>query len=48
MGKNSKKIKFFGLLCLNVTLLVYFMSPTYYTWATPENKTLMQPQGVKV
>jgi len=47
MEKNSKKIKFFSLLCLSVTLLVPFMSPTYSAFATPENKTLMQPQGVQ-
>jgi pimeloyl-ACP methyl ester carboxylesterase len=47
MGKNSKKIEFFGLLCLNVTILVSFMSPTYFAFARPENKTLMQHQGVQ-
>jgi pimeloyl-ACP methyl ester carboxylesterase len=48
MEKNSKKIKFFGLLCLNVVLLVSFMSPpTYSTSASPVNKTLMQPQGIQ-
>jgi pimeloyl-ACP methyl ester carboxylesterase len=47
MEKNSKKIKFFGLLFLNVTLLVSIMSPTYSTFTSPENKTLMQPQGVQ-
>src|SRR4249920_4179379 len=47
MGKNSKKITFFGLLFLNVTILVSFTSPTYSAFARPENKTLMQPQGVQ-
>jgi pimeloyl-ACP methyl ester carboxylesterase len=47
MEKNSKKTKFFSLLCLSVTLLVPFMSPTYSAFATPENKTLMQPQRVQ-
>jgi pimeloyl-ACP methyl ester carboxylesterase len=47
MEKNSKKIKCFGLICLNVTLLVSFMSLTYSSFASPENKTLMQPQGVQ-
>jgi pimeloyl-ACP methyl ester carboxylesterase len=37
----------FGLLCLCVTLIVCVMSPTYSTFASPENKTLMQPQGVQ-
>src|SRR6476620_3331490 len=42
-----KNIKFFGLLCLSIILLLVFMSPTYSGSATaaPENKTLMQPQG---
>src|ERR687898_2123370 len=43
LGKN---IKFLGLLCLSITLLLGFMSPTYSGFASPENKTLMQPQGV--
>jgi pimeloyl-ACP methyl ester carboxylesterase len=47
MEKNSKKTRFFSLLCLSVTLLVPFMSPTYSAFATPENKTLMQPQRVQ-
>ena len=44
-----KNIKFFGLLCLSIVLLLGFMSPTYSGSATaaPQNKTLMQPQGVK-
>jgi pimeloyl-ACP methyl ester carboxylesterase len=47
LEKNSKKIKFFGYVCLNVTLLVPLMSPTYSAFASSENKTLMQPQGVQ-
>jgi pimeloyl-ACP methyl ester carboxylesterase len=47
MEKNCKKIKFFGLLSLSVMLLVSFMSPAYSGSTTPENKTLMQPQGVQ-
>src|SRR6476620_2004777 len=44
-----KNIKFFGLLCLSIILLLGFVSPTYSGSATaaPENKTLMQPQGVQ-
>lgn len=34
-------------MCLNVTLLVSFISPNYSTFARPENKTLIQPQGVQ-
>jgi len=42
-----KNIIFFGLLCLSIVLLLGFMSPAYSGSATPENKTLMQPQGVQ-
>jgi pimeloyl-ACP methyl ester carboxylesterase len=44
-----KNIKFFGLLCLSIVLLLGFVSPTYSGSATaaPQNKTLMQPQGVQ-
>jgi pimeloyl-ACP methyl ester carboxylesterase len=42
-----KNMKFFGLLCLSIVLLLGFMSPASSGSATPENKTLMQPQGVQ-
>jgi pimeloyl-ACP methyl ester carboxylesterase len=42
-----KNIKFFGLLCLSIVLLVGFMSPVYSGSASAENKTLMQPQGTQ-
>ena len=42
-----KNIKFFGLLCLSIVLLVGFMSPVYSGSATAENKTLMQLQGTQ-
>ena len=44
-----KNIKFYGLLCLSIILLLGFVSTTYSGSATavPENKTLMQPQGKK-
>ena len=45
--KVIQNIKFLGLLCLSITLLLGFMSPTYSGFASPENKTLMQPQGVQ-
>jgi len=45
--KVRHNIKFLGLLCLSITLLLGFMSPTYSGFASPENKTLMQPQGVQ-
>jgi pimeloyl-ACP methyl ester carboxylesterase len=42
-----KNIKSFGLLCLSIILLLGFMSSASSGSATPENKTLMQPQGVQ-
>jgi pimeloyl-ACP methyl ester carboxylesterase len=45
--KVRQTIKFLGLFCLSITLLLGFMSPTYSGFASPENKTLMQPQGVQ-
>ena len=35
------------MLCLNVTLLVSIMWPTYSAFAGLENKTLMQPQSIQ-
>ncbi len=40
-------MKPFGLLCLSIILLLSFMSLTSSGSATPENKTLMQPQEVQ-
>jgi pimeloyl-ACP methyl ester carboxylesterase len=45
--KVRQTIKFLGLLCLSITFLLGFMSPTYSGFASPENKALMQPQGVQ-
>jgi pimeloyl-ACP methyl ester carboxylesterase len=45
--KVRQNIKFLGLLCLSLTILLGFMFPTYSSFASPENKTLMQPQGVQ-
>ena len=46
--KVRQTIKFLGLFCLSITLLLGFMSsPTYSGFASPENKTLMQTQGVQ-
>lgn len=42
-----KNMKLFGLLCLSIILLLGFMSLASSGSATPENKTLMQPQGVQ-
>lgn len=43
------KNKVFGILCLNIILLLGFVLPTYSVSATaaPENNTLMQPGGVE-
>ena len=41
----SKKVKSFGLLCLSITLLVSLTPLAYSSFDTPENKTLIQPQG---
>jgi pimeloyl-ACP methyl ester carboxylesterase len=37
-------IKFFGLLCLSIILVVSLTPFSYSGFASPENKTLMQPQ----
>ena len=42
-----KNLKSFDLLCLSIILLLGFMSSASSGSATPENKTLMQPQGVQ-
>ena len=42
-----KNIKFFGLLCLSVILLLGFMSAAYSGSTYTENKTLMQLQAVQ-
>jgi pimeloyl-ACP methyl ester carboxylesterase len=42
-----KNLKFFCSLCLSIVLLLGFMSLSSSGSATPENKALMQPQGVQ-
>jgi pimeloyl-ACP methyl ester carboxylesterase len=42
-----KNMRSFGFLCLSIVLLLGFMSSAYSGSATPQNKTLMQPQGVQ-
>jgi pimeloyl-ACP methyl ester carboxylesterase len=42
-----KNIKSFGLLCLSIVLLLGFLSLASSGSATPENKTLMEPQEVQ-
>jgi len=43
---EGEKVKFLGLLCLSITLLVS-LTPSYSGFASPENKTLIQPQGIQ-
>src|SRR5215217_6793715 len=47
MKIDGKEVKLFGLLCLSITLLVSLTPSTYSGFASPENKTLMQPQGTQ-
>jgi pimeloyl-ACP methyl ester carboxylesterase len=47
MKRYNQKIKFLLLICLSITLIAIFTSTTYSGFASPENKTLMQPQGVQ-
>jgi len=46
MQGYSEKTKFFGLLTLSITLLLVVILPSYSGFASSQNKTLMQPQGV--
>src|SRR5215211_1420262 len=46
MKIEGEKVKFLGLLCLSITLLVS-LTPSYSGFASPENKTLIQPQGIQ-
>ena len=47
MKIGGKKVKFFGLLCLSITLLLSLTPSIYSGFASPENKTLIQPQGTQ-
>jgi pimeloyl-ACP methyl ester carboxylesterase len=44
--KVRQNIKSLSLLCLSITLLLGFISP-YSGFASPQNKTIMQPQEVQ-
>jgi pimeloyl-ACP methyl ester carboxylesterase len=46
MQGHSEKTKFFCLLSLSITLLLVVILPSYSGFASSQNKTLMQPQGV--
>ena len=41
------KQKVLILLCLSIAITISLVSPTYSGFASPVNKTLMQPQGVQ-
>jgi pimeloyl-ACP methyl ester carboxylesterase len=47
MKIKGKKVKFLGLLCLSITLLVSMTPSTYSGFASTQNKTLIQPQGIQ-
>ena len=42
-----KKAKVLLLLCLSITIIASLASTTYFGLASPENKTLMQAQGIQ-
>jgi pimeloyl-ACP methyl ester carboxylesterase len=46
MKTNSNDLKFLGLLCLSITLLISIPS-TYSGSASAQNNTLMQPDGIQ-
>jgi hypothetical protein len=45
--KIRPKQKTLILLCLSIAVVATLASTTYFGFATPENKTLMQPQGTQ-
>src|SRR6187200_1487405 len=47
MTTKGKNIKFVGLLCLSIILLVSLTPSIYPGFATPQNNTLMRPQGTQ-
>src|ERR687894_2062412 len=47
MQIENKKVKFFGLLCLSAILLVSLAISTHSGFASAQNNTLMQPQGLQ-
>jgi pimeloyl-ACP methyl ester carboxylesterase len=44
---NGKAVKLFGLSCLSIALLVGLTPITNSGFASPQNNTLMQPQGMQ-
>jgi pimeloyl-ACP methyl ester carboxylesterase len=47
MKKYYQKAKVLLLLCLSITIIASLASTTYFCLASPENKTLMQAQGIQ-
>jgi pimeloyl-ACP methyl ester carboxylesterase len=47
MKKYYQKAKVLLLLCLSITIIASLASTTYFGLASPENKTLMQAQGIQ-
>ncbi len=47
MKKCYQKAKVLLLLCLSITIIASFVSPTYSGFASLENMTLMQSQGIQ-
>jgi pimeloyl-ACP methyl ester carboxylesterase len=47
MKIENKKVKFFGLLSLSIILLVSLTISTHSNFASVQNNTLMQPQGMQ-
>jgi pimeloyl-ACP methyl ester carboxylesterase len=47
MKRYNQKIKFLLLIYLSITLIAIFTSTTHSGFASPENKTLTQPQGIQ-
>lgn len=47
MKEYIQKAKFSGLLCLTLTLIVTLTLTTHSGLATAQNKTLIQPTGIK-
>src|SRR6187200_3544333 len=47
MQKFNQKVKFLPLLCLTITFIVIFTSPSFSGFANTENNTLTQSQGIQ-
>ena len=47
MQKFNQKVMFLPLLCLTITFIVIFTSPSFSGFASTENNTLTQSQGIQ-